>query len=88
MLGFFAASSISLPVLAAGAVGVGALAYTGSTVLNRAVEGARDRLKTRVIVATERQVMGYGLPPGDRCVLTDIQALIVATAEKRIGELT
>lgn len=86
--GFFATASFSVPLLAIGALGVGVLSFTGSTVVHRAKTSARNKLKSRLLKAVEQQVMGYGMPVGQRTVLSDIQAMIIRAGENKIEDLT
>lgn len=86
VFGLFASSAISLPILAAGAAGVGLASLAGVKMF----EGTFDRmtgdaLQKRLARELERQVLGIGAPPDARSLLSDIQAAVLAAGQNRIG---
>lgn len=85
LFGLFATTTLSMPVLVAGGVGIGLAALTGVGIVGKTMSTAKKRLWGRTLKAVEQQVMGYGLTIGERSVLTDIQATILRYAESRIG---
>lgn len=84
VFGLGATSAVSFPFLAIGGLGVAVLTLTGSSLFDRGVASGKKRLQARVARAVERQVMGYGLAPGERSTLSDIQAMILVAAERKL----
>ncbi|MEI4486489.1 hypothetical protein V8J36_09820 [Frigidibacter sp. MR17.14] len=84
VLAFWATATISWPLFAAGAVVIGVASLLGAGVLDRSQTWARDRLRAALHSEAERQVFGLHGPIGARCVLSDIQAAILAAGEKRM----
>ena len=87
-LGFFAVSTISVPVMVAGLTGVGLLSLAGSAVVKRTWKSTRSKLRARLLEAVEQHVMGYGCAAVERTVLSDIQAMIVLGAQKKIAAIS
>ena len=84
VLAFWGTASISWPLFAAGAVGIGVMTLTGSQSLKLADEKIRANLCNRLHREAARQVFAIGEKPGTRCLLSDIQAAIVQAGQNRI----
>lgn len=87
IFGLFATTTLSLPILIAGGVGVGLATLTGFTFIGRAKSWTKERAYQRLSNAVAQQVMGYGIPAGERSILTDIQAAILRSAENRLENI-
>jgi hypothetical protein len=88
VFGFFmTAPVITLPVLGIGLAGIGLMTVTGSTVMRKSYVSAKAKLREKILTSVEQAVMGYGQSLEVRTVLTDIQAAIILTGEKKIEEL-
>jgi len=83
-LAFWGTSAISWPLFALGAAGIGVATLTGSQSLIFAKAKARGRLCNRLHREAGRQVFGIGEKAGARCMLSDIQAVIVQAGRNRI----
>lgn len=83
---FFATSTVSWPLFAVGAAVLAVASFAGSTVVARAVSEARALLKRRLGETAARAVFGTGLAPDARCLLNDLQALIVRAGLNRLQE--
>ncbi len=88
VLGVFATSSISLPILGLGAVGLGLATFTGSNVVEKAYGKVKDGLQSRLINSLEREVFGYGDHLDQRSVLNDIQGAVMEAAKVKLRALT
>lgn len=84
VLAFWGTATISWPLFALGAAGIGIAALTGSQSLKFAEDKARARLLERLQREAARQVFGIGDTPGSRCVLNDIQAAVVQAGKNRV----
>ena len=84
VLAFWGTSTISWPLFAVGAAGLGLAALTGSQSLKFAKDKARVKLCSRLHREAGRQVFGIGDKPGSRCMLSDLQAAIVQAGQNRI----
>lgn len=84
VLAIWSTAAISWPLFALGAAGIGLAAFTGSKSLQVAEKKARERLQKRMHREAARQVFGIGAKTGDRCVLNDIQAVVVQAGQNRI----
>lgn len=84
VLAFWGTAAISWPLFALGAAGIGVATLTGSQSLKFAKDKARQKLCLRLHREAGRQVFGIGEKPGDRCMLSDIQAAIVQAGRNRI----
>ncbi|MFZ1727767.1 MAG: hypothetical protein WBO29_15290 [Albidovulum sp.] len=84
VLAFWGTASISWPLFALGAAGIGVAALTGSQSLKFAKSKARKNLCGRLKREAGRQVFGIGEKPGARCMLSDIQAAVVQAGQNRI----
>lgn len=85
--GFFAfwgTATISWPLFALGAAGIGVAALAGSQSLKSAETRARRKLCRRVHKEACRQVFGIGKKTGARCMLSDIQAAVIKAGQNRI----
>lgn len=82
--GAAATTTISWPLFALGAAGVGVATLVGSQSLKAAETGARNKLRCRMHKEAGRQVFGIGEEPGARCILSDIQAAVVKAGQNRI----
>lgn len=86
VFGLFATSTISLPILAMGAAGVGLASLTGVKLFDGAIGGiANEAVHSRLARAVERQVLGLGAEPDARSLLSDIQAAVLTAGQTRIG---
>lgn len=83
-LALWGTTSISWPLFALGAAGIGVATLTGSQSLKFAQDKARHKLCSRLHREAERQVFGIREKPGSRCMLSDIQAAVVQAGQKRI----
>lgn len=83
-LAFWGTASISWPLFALGAAGIGAATFAGSQSLKSAEVKARRKLCNRVHKEAGRQVFGIGENPEARCMLSDIQAAVVQAGQNRI----
>jgi hypothetical protein len=81
---FWGTATISWPLFAVGAVGIGLASLTGSQSLKLAQTKARERLRNRLDCEAARQVFGIGQKPDARCILNDIQAAIIQAGQNRI----
>lgn len=86
VLAFWGTASVSWPLFAVGAAGIGIAALTGSQSLKFAENRARRNLSNRLHREADRQVFGIGEKPGARCMLSDIQAAVVQAGQNRIQE--
>lgn len=84
VLVFWGTTTISWPIVALGAAGIGVAALAGSRSLTFAMDEARARLCRRLQHEAGRQVFGIGQEPGARCILNDIQAAVVQAGQNRI----
>ncbi len=84
ILAFWGTASISWPLFALGAAGVGVAALTGAQSLKFAEGKARRKLRSRLYREADRQIFGIGEKPGARCMLSDIQAAVVQAGQNRI----
>lgn len=84
VLAFWGTASISWPLFAVGAVGIGALTLTGSQSLMLANDKVRANLCKRLHQEAARQVFAIGMQPGTRCLLSDIQAATIQAGQNRI----
>lgn len=84
VLAFWGTASISWPLFALGAAGLGVATLTGSQSLKFAHDMARAKLGARLQREAGRQVFGLGEKPGARCMLSDIQAAVVQAGQNRI----
>lgn len=85
--GFFAfwgTATISWPLFAVGAAGIGVATLAGSQSLKLAETRARRKLCSRVHKEACRQVFGIGKKTGARCMLSDIQAAVIKAGQNRI----
>lgn len=82
--GAAATSTISWPLFALGAAGIGVATIAGSQSLEAAENRARRKLCSRIHKEASRQVFGIGEEPGARCILSDIQAAVVKAGQNRI----
>jgi hypothetical protein len=85
VFGFFATSTISLPILVTGVAGVGLASLAGSTMFEGTFKHARNALRARLSMVAERVVLGVGAPPDARSLLSDIQAAVLTAGQTRIG---
>lgn len=85
VLAFWGTASISWPLFALGAAGIGVATLTGAQSLKFAQDKARTRLCGRLQHEAERQVFGIGAKPGARCMLSDIQAAVAQAGRNRIN---
>lgn len=83
-LAFWGTATISWPLLALGAAGIGIATLAGSQSLKSAEARARRKLCNRVHKEAGRQVFGIGGKLGARCMLSDIQATVVKAGQNRI----
>tara|TARA_R110002094_G_scaffold184017_1_gene161054 strand:+ start:153 stop:830 length:678 start_codon:yes stop_codon:yes gene_type:complete len=83
-LAFWGTATISWPLFALGAAGIGFATLAGSQSLKSAETRARRKLCSRVHKEAGRQVFGIGEKPGARCILSDIQAAVVKAGQNRI----
>lgn len=79
-------TTVSIPVLAAGVVGAGALAVSGSTVLKRYSGHARTRLERRCLAAARLMVFGKTGSPEENSILNSIQAMVLRAGEARLKD--
>lgn len=84
VLVFWGTATISWPLFALGAAGIGVTTLVGSQSLKSAEANARRKLCNRVHREAGRKVFGIGEKPGARCMLSDIQAAIVKAGQNRI----
>lgn len=84
VLAFWGTATISWPIFALGAAGIGLAALTGSRSLKFAHDRARAKLRERLEREAGRQIFGIGENPGARCVLSDIQAAVLQAGQRRI----
>ena len=84
VLAFWGTASISWPLFALGAAGIGVATLAGSQSLKFAENKARRKLCSRLHQEADRQVFGIGEKPGARCMLSDIQAAVVQAGQNRI----
>lgn len=84
VLAFWGTATISWPLFALGATGIGLATLTGSQSLKLAEANARKKLCTRLQREAGRRVFGIGEKPGARCMLSDIQAAVVQAGQNRI----
>lgn len=84
VLAIWSTATISWPLFALGAAGIGIAALTGSQSLRIAEKKARAFLLNRMHREAARQVFGIGAKIGDRCILNDIQAVVVQAGQNRI----
>lgn len=84
VLAIWSTATISWPLFALGAAGVGIAVLTGSKSLRIAEKKARELLLKRMRREAARQVFGIGAKTGDRCILNDIQAVTVQAGQNRI----
>lgn len=84
VLAFWGTASISWPLFALGAVGIGLATLIGSQSLKSAEGNARKNLCRRLHREAGRQVFGIGEKTGSRCMLNDIQAAVVQAGLHRI----
>lgn len=82
--GAAATTTISWPLFALGAAGIGVATLAGSQSLKSAETRARRKLCSRVHREAGRQVFGIGEKPGARCILSDVQAAVVQAGQNRI----
>ncbi|MDF1856565.1 hypothetical protein [Pseudooceanicola sp.] len=83
-LAFWGAATISWPLFALGATGIGVATFLGSKSLKSVEARARKSLCNRVHREADRQGFGIGGKPGARCILSDIQAAVVKAGQNRI----
>jgi len=83
-LAIWGTASISWPLFAIGAAGIGVATLLGSQSLRYAESKARGTLCRRLHKEAGRQVFGIGEKPDARCMLSDIQAAVVQAAQNRI----
>lgn len=86
-LAFGAAASISWPLFAVGAAGIGVATLAGSQSLKFAQEKARAKLSVRLHREAEQQIFGIGGKSGARSMLSDIQAAVVQAGQNKIEAL-
>lgn len=84
IFGSAATVTLSWPLIALGATGIGVATLAGSQSLKSAETRARKKLFGRVHKEAGRQVFGIGEKPGARCILSDIQAAVVKAGQNRI----
>lgn len=84
VLAFWGTASISWPLFAVGAVGIGIATLTGSQSLKFAQDKIRAKLCSRMHQVAAKQVFALGEKPGARCILSDIQAAVVQAGQNRI----
>lgn len=84
VLAIWSTATISWPLFALGAAGVGLAVLTGSKSLRVAEKKARALLLNRMHREAARQVFGIGAKSGQRCILNDIQAVVVQAGQNRI----
>jgi hypothetical protein len=86
VFGLFATSTISIPILAVGAAGVGLASLAGVKIFDGTADRVtRDALPNRLGRELERQILGVGAPPDARSLLSDIQAAVLTAGQTRIG---
>lgn len=88
VLGFIGFSAISWPIFAVGSVAVITASITGLKVLTKAKDHRRQELKRRLRQQAAKQVFGIGLPAADRCVLNDLQAIVIKAGRTRVRGLS
>ncbi len=86
VLFFFSTSTVSFPILAAGAVGVGILGASGATVLTRYSDQAWTLLERRCLEAAFERVFGKTGGPQDKSILNAIQLLVLKAGENRLKD--
>ena len=84
VLAIWSTATISWPLFALGAAGVGLAALAGSKSLRVAEKKARALLLRRMHREAARQVFGIDAKTGQRCILNDIQAVVVQAGQNRI----
>ena len=88
VLAFWGTATVSWPLVALGAAGIGVAALAGSKSLKYAHDKARAKLRSRLLRESERRGFGIGEAPHKRCMLSDIQAAVVQAGVKRIEGAT
>jgi len=83
-LAIWGTAAISLPLLAVGSAGLAIAALVGSQSLKYADASARGSLCSRIHTEAGRRVFGIGEKTGARCMLSDIQAVVVQAGQNRI----
>ena len=86
VLGVTIASSISAPLLLAGGVVLTGLSVGGVKTLGYAKDKARSHLVQRVIKMALPAVFGYGLAPDARCLINDLQAIVLKAGKSKLSE--
>lgn len=80
----FTTTAISWPVLAVGGAGIALATLTGSRVVDRLSERNRRHLIARLQGRARIAALGHGLAPGERCLVTDLQAITLRRLEAEL----
>lgn len=80
-------STVSIPVIAAGAIGAGLLATSGVAVLGRSTASVKVRLERKCLSAARQKVFGKTGNPEEKCILNSIQAMVLRAGETRLKEI-
>lgn len=78
------ATVVSVPLLLAGGVALTGLSVTGVKTFDYAKDKTRAHLVRRLLTMAQTVVFGYGRSPDARCVVNDLQALVLKAAQNKL----
>lgn len=80
----FTTTAISWPVLAVGGAGIALATLTGGRIVDRLSDRNRRHLVVRLQGRARIAALGHGLVPGERCLVTDLQAITLRSLETKL----
>ena len=78
-------ATISWPIVAAGAVGLGAAAFAGGQLFDRGIERIKDSISKKVSDRYTQLVLGTGADATAQTFLSDMQAVVLGAGSKKLG---
>ncbi|WP_417808789.1 hypothetical protein [Thioclava sp.] len=84
---FISTSSISVPLLLVGGVALTGLSLAGFKGLDYAKDKSRARLAARILAEAQAVIFGQGLAPNSRCLVNDLQAIVLKAGVNKLEEI-
>jgi hypothetical protein len=78
---------VSIPLLLAGGTVLAGLSFAGFKAVDHAKDSVRSNLTERVKSIALSAIFGFGLAPEARCLLNDLQAVVLKAGEAELGEV-
>lgn len=84
----FSTSTVSIPLLLAGGTVLAGMSFAGVKAVDHAKDKMRANLIGRVQAIALSAAFGYGLAPEARCILNDLQSVVLKAGETELGAVT